>query len=125
MKIGVILFQLLAESLGLKPNHLIDMGCAEGLYVLGHCYPACPEPELTMGCTRHRDSSFLTLLLQDQIGGLQFLHKNRWVDVTSVPGALVVNVGDLLQASPFGSSLFIFHGTNPVTSLHFSMSFCS
>lgn len=125
MKIGVILFQLLAESLGLKPNHLIDMGCAEGLYVLGHCYPACPEPELTMGCTRHSDSSFLTLLLQDQIGGLQFLHKNRWIDVTSVPGALVVNVGDLLQASPFGSSLFIFHGTNPVTSLHFSMSFCS
>ncbi|KAA8527751.1 hypothetical protein F0562_035380 [Nyssa sinensis] len=56
-----------------------------------------PEPELTMGSSKHSDPDFLTILLQDHIGGLQVLHQNQWVNVPPVPGALVVNIGDLLQ----------------------------
>ncbi|CAL5392436.1 unnamed protein product [Camellia sinensis] len=97
MKLGCCLFELLSEALGLSPNHLNDMDCNEGLAVLGHYYPACPQPELTVGQTKHSDSDFLTVLLQDQIGGLQVLHQNHWVDVPPTPGAFVVNIGDLLQ----------------------------
>ncbi|KAF2313956.1 hypothetical protein GH714_020921 [Hevea brasiliensis] len=97
MKLGNTLFQLLSQALGLNPYHLKDMGCAKGLLFLGHYYPPCPEPELTMGTTQHTDGNFITILVQDQIEGLQVLHQDQWVDVSPLHGSLVVNIGDLLQ----------------------------
>lgn len=97
MKLGHTLFELLSEALGLELNHLKDMDCPNGLQVAGHYYPACPQPELTMGTTKHADFGFITILLQDHIGGLQVLYENQWVNVPPTPGALIVNIGDLLQ----------------------------
>ncbi|KAF8693563.1 hypothetical protein HU200_038965 [Digitaria exilis] len=98
-ELGARLLGLLSEALGLHaaclPGYLDDGG---GGPVVGcHYYPPCPEPSLTLGTSRHSDPSFLTVLLQDDVGGLQVLIDERWVDVHPVPGALVVNVGDLLQ----------------------------
>ncbi|XVF28639.1 hypothetical protein REPUB_Repub15cG0047200 [Reevesia pubescens] len=95
--LGNLLLELLSETLGLKPDHLKDMDCGRGLAMLCHYYPACPQPELALGTSKHADNGFVTVLLQDHIGGLQVLHEAKWIDVPPTPGALVINIGDLLQ----------------------------
>uniref|UniRef100_A0A0D3B2M8 Fe2OG dioxygenase domain-containing protein n=2 Tax=Brassica oleracea var. oleracea TaxID=109376 RepID=A0A0D3B2M8_BRAOL len=97
MSLGDLLFELLSEALGLKSETLKSMDCLKSLLMICNYYPPCPQPDLTMGISQHSDNSFLTILLQDNIGGLQILHQDSWVDVSPIPGALVINMGDFLQ----------------------------
>lgn len=62
-----------------------------------NCYPPCPEPELTLGMPPHSDYGFLTLVLQDEVQGLQIQSQNKWVTIEPVPNSFVVNVGDHLE----------------------------
>ncbi|EAZ36517.1 hypothetical protein OsJ_20852 [Oryza sativa Japonica Group] len=93
---------LLCEGLGLAADALEEASCLEGRVMVCHYYPVCPEPERTMGVVPHTDPVVLTILAQDDVGGLQVKHTNEdgesyWVDAKPVPGALMINVGDLLQ----------------------------
>jgi isopenicillin N synthase-like dioxygenase len=58
--------------------------------------PAHPDPG-EKGCGAHTDFGAITLLAQDDVGGLEVWDgENGWMAAPPVPGALVVNLGDLI-----------------------------
>ncbi|KHN36722.1 Gibberellin 2-beta-dioxygenase 8 [Glycine soja] len=72
-------------------------------------YPQCPISSKVHGLLPHSDTSFLTIVHQDQVGGLQLLKDGKWVGVKPNPHALVVNIGDLFQALSNGVYKSIKH----------------
>lgn len=65
-------------------------------------YPGRATGEDDQGVGSHKDSGLLTLLLQDQVGGLQVQGADGWIDATPLPGAFVVNIGELLELASNG-----------------------
>ncbi|XP_057761921.1 deacetoxyvindoline 4-hydroxylase-like [Arachis stenosperma] len=96
-KLALTLLELLSEALGLEGNYLKDIDCGEGIFMVGNYYPTCPQPELTWGLSAHTDMGFVTILLQDQVGGLQVFHENQWFDITPFPDAFIIILGDMMQ----------------------------
>ena len=50
-----------------------------------------------MALQHHSDAGVLTVLAQDDAGGLEVYHREAWIPVTPVEGAFVINIGDLMQ----------------------------
>jgi isopenicillin N synthase-like dioxygenase len=63
---------------------------------------AQPDEPDDQGVGAHRDSGFLTFIHQDDVGGLQVELDGRFVDVAPVPGAFVLNLGEMLQLVSHG-----------------------
>jgi isopenicillin N synthase-like dioxygenase len=63
-------------------------------------YPATTDAEKATeqwGVGEHTDYGLLTLLLQDERGGLQVRSDESWIDAPPVPGTLICNIGDMLD----------------------------
>jgi hypothetical protein len=92
---------VLAEALRPAAGERFPEGCDETTCFLRlNRYPPCPvsPPDgASFGLVPHTDSDFLTVLCQDHVGGLQLMKGAGWVAVKPIPGALIVNVGDLFQ----------------------------
>jgi len=58
-------------------------------------YPASDSEGWGVG--EHTDYGLLTLLAQDENGGLQVKTPNGWIEAPPIPGALVCNIGDMLD----------------------------
>jgi isopenicillin N synthase-like dioxygenase len=70
-------------------------------------YP--PAQESGFGVGEHTDYGLLTLLYQDEVGGLQVKYESEWIDVPYVPGSFVVNVGDMLERLTSGRYTSALH----------------
>jgi isopenicillin N synthase-like dioxygenase len=60
-------------------------------------YPPQPAADDGWGVGEHTDYGLLTLLLQDDVHGLQVRTPQGWLDAPPLPGTLVCNIGDMLD----------------------------
>ncbi|RLN15953.1 S-norcoclaurine synthase 1-like [Panicum miliaceum] len=98
------LLGFMAADLGVGPEALLGAfgGRRQGAGV--HRCPPCRRPEQVLGMRPHTDGFGLTLLLHaDSTPGLQVRRHGRWFPVRPLPGALVVNVGDVLEVLSNGA----------------------
>jgi isopenicillin N synthase-like dioxygenase len=66
-------------------------------------YQELPNGELRSGVAPHVDFSWITLLLQDGTGGLEFRTRDgEWLPIEPTPGTLVVNIGEILEFATRG-----------------------
>jgi isopenicillin N synthase-like dioxygenase len=103
------LMEIIFESLGLSQSYLHEEINGGSQVIAVNCYPACPEPGLTLGIHPHSDYGSITLLLQTR-SGLEIEDKNNnWVPVPFVDGALVVQLGDQMEVLSNGKYKSVIH----------------
>ncbi|XP_020213548.1 protein DMR6-LIKE OXYGENASE 1 [Cajanus cajan] len=106
----LVVMEAILESLGIMETkqELEEFGNGSQMMV-ANFYPPCPQPDLTLGMPPHSDYGFLTLLLQDEVEGLQILYQDKWVTVQPIPNAFVINVGDHLEIYSNGKYKSVLH----------------
>ncbi|CAK7338368.1 unnamed protein product [Dovyalis caffra] len=92
------LAEVLAQNLAIHSSFFGENCSPSTSYLRMNRYPPCPISSEVRGMMPHTDSGFLTILYQDQVGGLQFMKDGRWVSVRPEPEALTISIGDLFQA---------------------------
>jgi isopenicillin N synthase-like dioxygenase len=98
--LGHHLMSALARGLQLEDHYFFDhyTGSPTRLFRIFNYPPSVPDysPD-DRGVGEHTDYGLLTILYQDNAGGLQVKYNSDWVDVPYVPGSFVVNDGDTLE----------------------------
>nr|QBF29345.1 flavonol synthase [Crocus sativus] len=101
----------LSVGLGLEKNALKDASGGDDLEMLmkiNH-YPPCPRPDLALGVPAHTDMSAITVLVPNDIPGLQLFKDGRWFDINYVPGALIIHIGDQIEILSNGRYKAVLH----------------
>ncbi|KAK3434083.1 hypothetical protein EUGRSUZ_L00351 [Eucalyptus grandis] len=82
-ELALKLLEAISESLGLEREYI-----SKNLASM---------PELTYGLPGHTDQNLITILLQDDVPGLQVLRDGKWIAVDPIPNTFIVNIGDQMQ----------------------------
>jgi isopenicillin N synthase-like dioxygenase len=65
-------------------------------------YPGRDAAEGGQGVGAHKDSGFITFVLQDRQSGLQVETDDGWIDARPIRGSFVVNIGEVLEMASDG-----------------------
>jgi isopenicillin N synthase-like dioxygenase len=96
-RLGHRLMAGLALSLGLEESYFADR-CTDEPLILFRIFNYPPPRDPTLwGVGEHTDYGLLTILLQDDAGGLEVRSRSRWVPAPPVAGSFVCNIGDMLD----------------------------
>lgn len=99
--VGHRVLAAIARSLGLPTNYFEAHYTAEPLILFRiFQYPSVPVPvgaDVQFGVGEHTDYGLLTLLRQDDVGGLEVKTRTGWIDAPPLANALVCNIGDMLD----------------------------
>jgi isopenicillin N synthase-like dioxygenase len=105
-KVGNELLRAIAVSLQLPEDHFDEpfRDTPAWMGKLVHYGGGVVEAAGDQGVGSHADYGFVTLLLQDAVGGLEVLPPgaSQWAPVEPLPGALVVNLGEMLEVATAG-----------------------
>ena len=98
-RVGQAVLGGMALALGLGRRWFADhlTGDPTVLFRIFRYPPAAADPASPWGVGEHTDYGLLTLLAEDDRGGLQVKAPGGWVDVPPRSGSLVCNVGDMLE----------------------------
>jgi isopenicillin N synthase-like dioxygenase len=87
----------IALSLGLEESYFFERYTGDPLILFRiFNYPARPTTE-GWGVGEHTDYGLLTILKQDEAGGLQVKSQSHWIEAPPIPGSFVCNIGDMLD----------------------------
>lgn len=101
--VGAALLRGLALALGQPIEHfgpIVDPRPDFRLKIIR--YPAATTPDERQGLGEHRDAGFMSIILQDHVGGLQVQRGGEFVDVPRIDGTYVVNLGEMVQLLTHG-----------------------
>jgi isopenicillin N synthase-like dioxygenase len=101
-ELGHFLMESLAVGLGIERDYFSQrFGSDPTVLFRIFNYPAQTKgqdtKDSTWGVGEHTDMGFLTMLLQDELGGLQVHTDSGWIDAPPIPNTFVINIGDMLQ----------------------------
>ncbi len=109
--LGIRLIEVFAEALGQRADVFEPIyrdGPNQLLKIIR--YPGRDKTESDQGVGAHKDGGFVTILLQDEVGGLQVDDgRGGWIDAPPKRGTFVVNVGELLELASNGYLLANIH----------------
>lgn len=109
-RIGKELIDSISINMGLDKGAFLDLHGDLNQTMKVNYYPPCAKPDQVIGFSPHSDITTITVLFQEEdVSGLQLRHNNQWVPVEPIPGALVVNVGDILEIWSNGKYKSIEH----------------
>ncbi|THU55213.1 hypothetical protein C4D60_Mb11t04210 [Musa balbisiana] len=100
------LLEVMAKNLGIAPEEFSTIFQDQTQAVRINYYPPCPRADEVLGLSPHTDGSALTLLLQvNDVEGLQIRKGGNWFPVKPLPGALIANIGDIIEVLVFVSGV--------------------